>query len=50
MNLIKGLYGFAKKEIIWFLRAKDRNFEMKPDNHSNSDIVIQDFHKNLSPK
>lgn len=50
MNLIKGLYGFAKKEIIWLLRAKDRNFEIKPDNHSNSDIVVQDFHKNLSPK
>lgn len=49
MNLIKGLFGFAKKEIIWLLRAKDRNFDIKPD-YSNSDIVVQDFHKNLSPK
>lgn len=50
MNLIKGLSGFAKKEIIWLLRAKDRNFDIKSDNHSNSDIVVQDFYKNLSPK
>lgn len=49
MNLIKGLYGFAKKEIIWLLRAKDRNFDIKPD-YSHSDIVVQDFYKNLSPK
>lgn len=49
MNLIKSLYGFAKKEIIWLLRAKDRNFDIKPDNHSNSDIVVQDFHKIYHP-
>lgn len=50
MNLIKGLYVFAKKEIIWFLRAKNRNFDIKPDNHSNSNIVVQDLYKSLSPK
>lgn len=40
MNLVKGLHGTIKKETIRAFRVKERNFEIKPDNHPNSVTVV----------